>query len=116
MEMNSFESLGADSRVVEIRPVSADNEVQRRHAVQAAPTSEAGAGPLLQLVAAAALCTAYTVSNELTRRATDSQASRAEIRQVLAQMTSTLGFLAVGALPSKKLFESGESERRKSEA
>jgi hypothetical protein len=77
-----------------MRPVSANNRERRRQPASIVPSQENKPSEQLQLAAAAALCTAYTVSNELTRRSTDSEPSAAELREALAQMTSTLGDFA----------------------
>lgn len=101
--MNGFKRSERDLRVVAMRSVSASNSERRRQPASIDSSQENNRpGGQLQLAAAAALCTAYTVSNELTRRSTDSEPSAAELREALAQMTSTLGAFAEDASVASK--------------
>jgi hypothetical protein len=93
-----------------MRSVSANNRERRRQPASIVPPQENKPSEQLQLAAAAALCTAYTVSNELTRRSTDSEPSAAELREALAQMTSILSAFteeasAVSQYPADKEFK-----------
>jgi hypothetical protein len=108
--MNGFKSSVRDPRVVAMRSVSANNRERRRQPASIVPPQENKPSEQLQLAAAAALCTAYTVSNELTRRSTDSEPSAAELREALAQMTSILSAFteeasAVSQYPADKEFK-----------
>jgi hypothetical protein len=94
--MNGFKNSEQDPRVVAMRSVSANNRERRHQPASIDPSQENKPSGQLELTAAAALCTAYTVSNELTRRSTDSEPSTAELREALAQMTSTLGAFVEG--------------------
>lgn len=89
--MNGFKNSERDPRVVTMQAVSVNTQERRQQPASIESPPERSASGQLQLAAAAALCTAYTVGNELTRRRTDSEPSGAEIRQALTQMTSTLG-------------------------
>jgi hypothetical protein len=94
-----------------MRAVSANNRERRRQPASIVLSQENKPSEQLQLAATAALYTAYTVSNELTRRSTDSEPSAAQ--NSLAQMTSILSAFtedasAASQYPADKEFKRHE--------
>jgi hypothetical protein len=108
--MKGFKNSERDPRVVTMQAVSGNTHERRQPLAPVDPPQAHSASGQLQLAAAAALCTAYTVSNELTRRSTDSEPSTAEIRQALTQMTSTLDAFA-GAASAASQHPAGEESK-----